>query len=253
MHTHTHTETHTHTDTHMQANSKHWFTTSFLQLWRKVPESGARSVTCRLTHTQWTRARAHLRSLQPIVTGCNGGRLLSRVLARDSQVLQTLKLWTWPGVAIAVKHCRQSEKGRLNCRIDDTTLKHQKMKDLRLNASCFSVVTGKGENDSTQNGNVECWPFYFFLLTFLLLSLVLSFLLRHSLLLLSFPPFFFFLFFSDIPFFCFLFFSAIHFSSPPLPSSFFSSLSFVFSPPPPPPHRHCPLLLSLFSAILFFV
>ena len=28
----------------MCANSKHWFTTSFLQEWRRVPESDARSV-----------------------------------------------------------------------------------------------------------------------------------------------------------------------------------------------------------------
>ena len=28
----------------VHANSKHWFTTSFLQLWRKVQESDARSV-----------------------------------------------------------------------------------------------------------------------------------------------------------------------------------------------------------------
>ena len=27
-------------------NSKHWFTTSYLQLWRKVPDSGAGSVGC---------------------------------------------------------------------------------------------------------------------------------------------------------------------------------------------------------------
>ena len=33
-----------------KTNSKHWFTTSFLQLWRKVPESDARSVCRTFTH-----------------------------------------------------------------------------------------------------------------------------------------------------------------------------------------------------------